>query len=98
VTAEWRDALDREPDWSALVQAEPRLADLALEAVAQAGEGAWCRWRWYERELKPRVELLVGWGAHYREGAPPVLTTPAAYETAVAYLTDLLPPCRGCHD
>lgn len=69
------------PTWAELVTREPRLVAL-VGSARRAGARADDYIAWY-REVKPRVERLVG---HLADGQPPPLQTSAAYDVAYQHL------------
>lgn len=76
-----RWAFDGRPTWADLIAREPRL--VAVEAAARrAGAGTEDYRRWY-REIKPRIEALVGFLA---DGQPPPLCTATAYDVAYQHI------------
>lgn len=84
--AAWQASADRwefsgRPTWPEIVQREPRLQ--AVEALARrAGTGSDDYRAWY-REVKPRLERLVG---HLADDQVPPLQTSAAYDVAYHHL------------
>lgn len=84
-------------EWLEVIAAEPMLAALLFEVEATADRGGlwFCRVIVWQREFKPRLMRLVGWG---RVEDPEWLQTPAAYQTAYRAVFEALPPCRadGC--
>jgi hypothetical protein len=65
--------------YAELCAIEPRLADLLVEMMRRQPT----TWAWY-REIKPRVQSLVGWSADNRE-----LRTCEAYDTVYRALYSL---------
>jgi hypothetical protein len=85
------------PSWTELTQLEPRLLDLAREALeASPSKGKYCaNAEWYgyggQQGIKPRLCLLVGHeAAHF---APELLRTSAAYDVAYQTIYYALPDC-----
>lgn len=80
--------------WDALVEREPRLADLLDEAKSIPATRPECEdlapWYGYGGwpGLKPRLIRLVGWFAETRD---PVLASPAAYQVAYDTVLNALP-------
>jgi len=88
--------------WNELVEFEPRLLDLAKEALAykkaSRGKKYVCandRWygygKWRDRGIKMDLIYLVGWYAQ-----KPELKTMRAYDTAYQHIYHLLPDCLNC--
>lgn len=88
--------------WNELVKIEPRLLDLADEAMAykKASHGkkyvcANDRWygygEWKGRGIKERLIYLVGWLS-----CRPELKTMEAYDVAYQHIYNLLPACQDC--
>ena len=72
--------------WARLVAEEPELASLEREVRALRRGRGYNQEAFYQREMKPWLRQLVGWGARN-----PKLRTSRAFEIAVRYLYDLLP-------
>ena len=85
------------PSWTELTHLEPRLLDLAREALeAQPSKGKYCanaEWYGYRgyRGIKPRLRLLVGHEA--AAYAPALLRTSVAYDVAYQTVYYALPDC-----
>ncbi len=83
--------------WAALVEAEPRLADLEAQArLAHQMPGPRCTNAvWYGRgngpSMKRRYSELVGWGRPRSAPGPKWLRSSEAYEVGYAFLYDALP-------
>ena len=85
--------------WALLILAQPKLADLLTEVQALHAEPPTTPFCandvWFRPDgLHRRMSALVGWEA---DGAPPILRTVAAYDTAYNTLYAALPDCRECN-
>jgi hypothetical protein len=76
----------RLPRWADLVEAEPRLEQLAMKARRFPRRGVGARLDYWYKVLKPELSELVGWGAW--EPDDRLLRASGAYDVAYDYLLE----------
>lgn len=83
--------------WTELAAADPRLADLAEEVLAEAeraeADPMWSFSRYWSYTLRPAIRPLAGWERD--TGAAPALHTEEAWHAAISHLIGLLPAGEG---
>lgn len=84
-------------EFESLCQLSPQLKDFYEEVLATRDDRTapyFCPNRLWNRELRDRLEDLVGW--HAPENLDSRLRTQSAWEISRHFCFDALPDCRGC--